>query len=92
MASLIHNILTPILILALTKNQLGICSSPLRNDAAIQITTTRECKPVKECTFSKNLMALQKIGIPGLQKTAVSNELMKQNCGWEDDIEPKGNY
>ena len=92
MPSIKNNLLITILILPIVKHELVISHPLNRSDADVGITTTRECKPVMECTFYKNILALQKIRTLGLQKSAVMNELEKQNCGWEDDIKPKGNY
>ncbi len=51
---------------------------------------TRECKVMTECTFYTDLIKLQKSRLLNLPQEMINDELKKQNCGWENDMDPKG--
>ena len=43
-----------------------------------------------DCEFYTNLIKLQKANILGLKQEVINDELKKQNCGWKNDMDPKG--
>ena len=51
---------------------------------------TIECKPVTDCTFYTDLIKLQKARLHNLRQEIITDVLKKQNCGWENDKNPKG--
>ena len=57
-------------------------------DTDVDIVT--ECKVMTECTFYTNLIKMQKANLLNLGRETINDELKKQNCGWENDMDPKG--
>ena len=50
-----------------------------------------QCKKLTECEVYTNLIELQKTKAIRIGKELITEELKNQDCGWEDDMEPKGN-
>ena len=97
MASHLNKLLFSLVIWNLLNNAAGI-STTSDKDEDRDATITRVCKPVTECTFYTDLIKLQKARSPFtvtnpvyLQQEMISGELKRQNCGWENDLNPKGN-
>ena len=61
------------------------------SDENIALSVSRECKKLTECELYTNLLELQKKKVIRIGKELITEELKNQDCGWEDDMEPKGN-
>ena len=57
-------------------------------DTDVNIVT--ECKVMTECTFYTDLIKMQKAHSLKIGREIIDGELKKQNCGWENDMDPKG--
>ena len=73
----------------LSNNALGISTSTDKDEDA-DVTITRECKLMSDCAFYTDLLKLKKAGLVNVQQEIINDELVKQNCGWENDMDPKG--
>ena len=60
------------------------------SDENIASVVSRECKKLTECELYTNLLELQKKKVIRIGKELITEELKNQDCGWEDDMEPKG--
>ena len=61
------------------------------SDENIALSVSRECKKLTECELYTNLLELQKKKVIRIGQELITKELKNQDCGWEDDMEPKGN-
>ena len=61
------------------------------SDENIASVVSRECKKLTECELYTNLLELQKKKVIRIGQELITEELKNQDCGWEDDMEPKGN-
>ena len=60
------------------------------SDENIALSVSRECKKLTECELYTDLLELQKKKVIRIGKELITEELKNQDCGWEDDMEPKG--
>ena len=60
------------------------------SDENIASSVSRECKKLTECELYTNLLELQKRKVIRIGQELITEELKNQDCGWEDDMEPKG--
>ena len=78
-----------LVLLNLLNNASGISTLTYKDEDA-DVSITRECKLMKDCTFYTDLIKLKKAGFIKLQQETINDDLEKQNCGWENDMDPKG--
>merc|ERR1712141_385417 len=77
------------LVACISLNDGAVISTLSEVDEDKNVNITWDCKVLTECKFYTDLIKLQKTRSINLQQESISAELKKQNCGWENDAEPK---